>query len=279
MTPASHPAVARIAELHVYPVKSARGIALENALLTRTGLALDRQWMIVGAGGRFITQRELPRLALLVPSLSESALQLQAPAMPAVTIPLAHQGERRSVTVWGHHCDAFDEGPMVQRWLQQLLQIDCALVRFDPSHRRLSPAEWTGPHEAHSQFADAFPLLALSTASLQDLNRRLDQPLPMNRFRPNIVLEGLAPYDEDRIDELSDGPVRLKRVKPCTRCKITTTDQDTGTVVGDEPLRTLRSYRYDAELHGVCFGQNLIILAGTGGHLTRGQSFNLSWQS
>lgn len=269
---------ARISALYVYPVKSARGIALEDAVLTAAGLAEDRRWMIVGANGRCITQRELPRMALMVPSLSPAALQLQAPSMPDISIPLAQQGERRPVTVWDHHCEALDEGATVAQWLQRFLGHDCRLVRFDPVHRRLSTPEWTGGLAAHTQFADAFAVLALSSASLDELNSRLTSPLPMNRFRPNIVLDGLEAFDEDRIDELSDGAIRLKPVKPCTRCKITTTNQDTGCVEGDEPLRTLKSYRYDAALRGVCFGQNLIVVAGAGSSLRRGQTLQLHWK-
>jgi uncharacterized protein YcbX len=271
-------AMARIAALFVYPVKSARGIALDGAVLTRAGLADDRRWMLVGSNGRFLTQRELPRLALLVPGLSDSTLRLQAPGMPEIAVALDWHGERRRVSVWGHECDALDEGAAVADWLRQFLDRDCRLVRFDPAHRRLSAREWTGDAEAENQFSDGFPLLAVSTGSLAELNSRLAEPLPMNRFRPNIVLEGLEAFDEDRIDELSAGSIRLKPVKACTRCSITTTNQDTGSVAGDEPLRTLKGYRYDAALHGVCFGQNLIVAAGAGARLQRGQTLQLQWK-
>jgi uncharacterized protein len=274
----SRPRAARIAALHVYPVKSARGIALESAALTRTGLAHDRRWMIVGDNGRFLTQRELPRLALLEPALSESALQLRAPTMADIAIELSHQGERRAVTIWGHACEALDEGSTVAQWLGQFLGRECRLVRFDPTHHRMSERQWTEPYEAETQFSDGFALLALSTASLADLNARLAAPLPMNRFRPNLVLEGIDAFDEDRIEDLSDGDIRLKPVKACTRCKITTTNQDTGCFEGDEPLRTLKTYRYDNALKGVCFGQNLIILSGAGARLMRGQSLQLNWK-
>lgn len=270
---------ARIAALHVYPVKSARGIELDDAGLTRAGLEQDRRWMLVDAAGRFLTQRELPRLALLVPVVSATALRLQAPAMPEISIALAREGERRRVSVWNHSCEAFDEGAAVADWLRQYLDHECRLVRFDPAHRRLSSRQWSGAVEAENQFSDGFPILALSTASLADLNARLPEPLPMNRFRPNIVLEGLDAYDEDRIDELCDGAIRLKPVKACTRCKITTTNQDTGGAASDEPLRTLKSYRYDAALHGVCFGQNLIVIDGVGARLRRGQTLQLRWKA
>ena len=269
---------ARIAALHCYPLKSARGIELEQALLTAAGLEDDRRWMLVSATGRFITQRELPRLALLTPTLSVEALLLSAPPLPPIAITLAHQGPRRPVSVWRDHCVGFDEGDEVAAWLQAFLGRECRLVRFDPDHRRLSERAWTGEFEAENRFSDGFPILALNSASLGDLNSRLAAPLPMNRFRPNIVLEGLAPYDEDRIEELCGDGLRLKLVKACTRCRITTTNQDTGEPDGDEPLRTLQQYRYDPRLHGVRFGQNAIVIEGAGTTLTRGQALQVRWR-
>jgi uncharacterized protein YcbX len=129
---------------------------------------------------------------------------------------------------------------------------------------------WTGGLDAYSRFADGFALLVISLASLEDLNARLPEPLPMNRFRPNLVLDGLAPYGEDAVGDLRVGEVRLRRVKPCTRCSITTTDQATGVVDGNEPIRTLRTYRWDAALRGVTFGQNFIVVSGAGADLRVG---------
>jgi uncharacterized protein YcbX len=270
---------ARIVSLHYYPLKSARGIELERAPLTRAGFEDDRRWMLVNDAGRFLTQRELPRLALLEPCLSPTALLLTAPQRPQISIPLARQGQPRTVTVWRDQCAAFDEGDEVAAWLRAFLGRDCRLVRFDPAHSRLSARDWTGEFEAEIRFSDGFPVLALSTASLGDLNSRLAAPLPMNRFRPNIVLEGLQAYDEDRIDELRADGIRLKLVKACTRCRITVTNQDSGEVEGDEPLRTLQRYRYDPGLHGVCFGQNAIVIDGAGASLRRGQTLNIRWRN
>lgn len=269
---------ARIAALHYYPLKSARGIELECALLTTAGFEDDRRWMLVTHAGRFLTQRELPRLALLAPRASPTALLLTAPQRPQISIPLSRQGQRRSVIVWRDQCEAFDEGDEVAAWLQAFLGRDCRLVRFDPAHRRLSAREWTGEFEADVRFSDGFPILAVNAASLTELNSRLAVRLPVNRFRPNIVLEGLQPYDEDRIDELCGDGVRLRLVKACTRCQITVTDQDSGEVEGEEPLRTLRQYRYDPSLHGVCFGQNAIVVEGAGATLRRGQPLEIRWR-
>lgn len=269
---------ARVAALHYYPLKSAAGIELERALLTPAGFQDDRRWMLVTAAGRFITQRESPRLALLRPRLSPSALLLTAAQLPQISIPLARQGARCSVTLWQDQCEAFDEGDEAAAWLHAFLGVACRLVRFDPAQRRLSEPAWTGEWQAENRFSDGFPILALSSASLADLNGRLASPLPMNRFRPNLVLEGLQPYDEDRIDELLGDGVRLKLVKPCTRCRITGTNQESGELEGDEPLRTLRSYRYDARLRGVYFGQNAIVVQGAGGVLVRGQALSIRWR-
>lgn len=274
----------QIASLWCYPLKSGAGIALKGALLTPSGLDFDRTWMVTTTSGRFLTQREVPRLALIRPTLSGDALRLQAQPhaglqVADLLVPLRCAGPRVDVVIWKDTCIGIDAGDEAASWLAEVLQRDCRLVRFDPVQRRLSSRQWTGAIEAENHFSDGFPVLVISEASLADLNSRLERPLPMNRFRPNIVISGINPYDEDRIDELSDGTVRLKLVKPCTRCKITTTNQQTAEVEGDEPLRTLKTYRYDPTLKGVLFGQNAIILEGAGSLLKRGQSLQVRWKA
>ena len=266
-----------LAELHVYPVKSCRGLAPGAARVTAAGLEHDREWMIVTPDGRFVTQREEPRLALVEVGLADGVLELAAAGAGAVRVPLATgaSGEESSgtpveVTVWRDRCRALDQGEAAAAWLGDLLGRPLRLVRFDPAHRRPSDLAWTGGREALNRFSDGFAMLAISRASLADLNGRLAQPLPMDRFRPNLVLDGLPPYGEDALHDLVAGAVRLRRVKPCTRCSITTTDQATGTVEGEEPLRTLRTYRWDAALRGVTFGQNLIVVGGAGERLRTG---------
>ncbi len=286
----------RIAQLWCYPLKSAGGLGLEQALLTARGLDGDRTWMVTTPEGRFLTQREVPRLALIRPILGGDTLRLHAlqhPELPARELhPELHLPDlsvclqdvcmqdcrRVEVQIWKDTCVGIDAGDAAAAWLAQVLQRACRLVRFDPAQRRLSSRQWTGALEAENRFSDGFPLLVISEASLEDLNSRLERPLPMNRFRPNIVLAGTDPYDEDRIDELSDGALRLKIVKPCTRCKITTTNQDTAEVEGDEPLRTLKGYRFDRTLKGVLFGQNAIIVSGAGSVLRRDQPLQVRWK-
>ncbi len=262
-----------LAELHVYPVKSCRGIALEEARLTEAGLEHDREWMIVSPDGRFTTQRERPRLALVETRLTADALVLSAAAHGEVRVPFDLAGASREVTVWRDRCRAHDQGEEAARWLSDFAGCELRLVRFDPLHRRPSDPAWTGGLEALTRFSDGFALLAISRASLAGLNARLAVPLPMNRFRPNLVLDGLGPHGEDRLADLVAGNVRLRRAKPCARCVVTTTDQSTGDRDGEEPLRTLKSYRWDPALKGITFGQNLIVVEGAGSWLRVGMTF------
>jgi uncharacterized protein len=269
-------AAVQLAALCVYPVKSCRGIDLTHGVLTATGLQADRQWMIVDARNRFVTQREQPRLALIEPTLTADGLQLKTPGLNAIAVGGGH--DERIVTVWQDTLAAIDEGEAVADWLTALLGVPVRLVRFAPQSQRISNRAWTGELIALNYFSDGYPLLAIGSASLADLNRRLAIPLPMNRFRPNLVLSGLEPYDEDRIHELVAGEVRLRVVKPCSRCKITAVDQASGEPTGEEPIPTLKRYRWNAELRGVMFGQNVAIAHGAGMELAVGQQFDVRWK-
>ena len=260
---------ATVASLFVYPVKSCRGIALSAAVLTDRGIAHDREWLIVDEGGRFVTQREVPRLALIVTALSDTALELSAPGRRPVALPLDRGGSRCIVTVWRDTLPAIDQGDDVAALLSAWIGSPLRLARFDPAVRRYCNPDFAGPGGAHHSFADGYPVLVVSEASLSDLNSRLPTPLAIDRFRPNLVLSGIEAYDEDRIDALTIGGATLKLVKPCTRCQITTTDQATAQV-GVEPLPTLAGYRYNAALDGVTFGVNAIVEAGAGTSLAVG---------
>ncbi len=259
-----------IAGLYVYPVKSCRGTEIEESLLLDTGLEHDREWMVVTPQGRFLTQREEPRLALVDVDLDPRRLRLVSTGQGSVEVSVESRGASVEVVVWRDRCRALDAGDAAANWLSGVLGRSVRLVRFDPAARRRSDPAWTGDVAAYSQFSDGFPLLAISRASLDDLNSRLPQPLPVNRFRPNLVLDGLPPYGEDRMGDLVAGGLRLRTVKPCIRCKITTTDQRTGTVDGEEPLHTLKTYRWNARMHGIAFGQNVIVVEGAGSNLRRG---------
>jgi len=259
-----------VESLHIYPLKSARGIDVGHAVLGATGLEHDRHWLLVNPDGRFLTQREHPRLALVHTALRGATLELGAPGLTALAVANGAPGVARRVRIWNDDVDAIDAGDAAADWASRAIGAACRLVRFDTRQTRLSSRDWTGDVAAPNQFADGFPILVANRASLDELNSRLTRPLPMNRFRPNIVLAGLAPWDEDRIDELRIGSVHLRLVKPCTRCRITTIDQDSGTPSGEEPLQALKSYRYDASLRGVLFAENAIILAGVGATLSAG---------
>ncbi len=273
----------RITALNIYPVKGCRGIALDSARIAATGFEHDREWLIVRPDGRFMTQREEPRLALIETALSDSdsdradeALRLRAPGGAEVRVPLDARGKEVEVTCWKDRCAAFDAGDEPADFLTRFLGAPFRLVRFDARRKRPSSPQWTPGIEALNQFSDGFPWLLISEASLEDLNSRLSQKLPMNRFRPNIVVSGLPPFGEDGIDELVTDGVRLRRAKPCARCIVTTTDQATGTRAGDEPLRTLAKFRFDRELKGVLFGQNMILIDGVGAQLRVGQEMEVA---
>ncbi len=269
---------ATITSLHIYPVKSCRGIALTNARLGATGLVDDRHWMLVRPNGRFVTQRELPRMALIGTSIDDAALSLSAPGRGDLVIPRDAGDDLLAVTVWKFNGRGVDCGEAAARWCSEFLETPLRLVRFDPDMPRECDPEWTAGARAITEFADGFPMLVISRASLADLNSRLPKALPMERFRPNIVIDGVDAYDEDRIHELRAGDVVLRIVKPCTRCAITTTDQERGERDGEEPLATLRTYRFDARLRGVLFGQNVIATQGGGATLRAGQTLDIVWK-
>ena len=262
----------RVASLHVYPVKGCRGIAVQRADVAETGFAtaqvLDREWMVTDPDGLLVTQREVPELALVDVAVDDDALQLSVPHAAPLRLPLRTVGaHRRPVTVWRSTVIGIDSGDAAAAWLSAWLRMPVRLHRFDRAGMRACNADYAGESGAHTLFADGYPLLIIGAASLADLNARLASrgiaALPMNRFRPNLVLDGLPAYDEDHVDTIAIGDVELKCVKPCVRCQVTTTDQATART-GLEPLRTLGEYRMNDGLGGVTFGMNAIIVRGAG---------------
>ena len=269
---------ATITALRLYPVKGCRGIRLARSGVHVTGLAADgvhdREWMVVDRNGRFVTQREYPRLALVETSALDSRVTLAAPGAGWCELPDAAAGNpARDIVVWRSRVRGFDAGDAPGEWISAFLGASLRIVRFDRSHKRLCNPDYAGDSGAHTMFADGYPLLVIGQASLDDLNARLaakgSAPLPMNRFRPNIVIAGLDPYDEDHVDTLESDGVTLRLVKPCVRCKVPTTDQETGKV-GFEPLPTLSTYRRSDALAGVTFGMNAIVASGAGRTLATG---------
>jgi uncharacterized protein YcbX len=269
--------MAEIVQLNVYPVKSCRGTSLSEATLVETGFDLDRNWMFVDESGSFLTQRDVPALALIEPQVSCGVLKLAAPGMPALGVPRESRSAAARVRIWEQDCPALDEGNGASAWITEYLGFPARLVRFHPTFKRASSSKWTGDITALNRFSDGYPLLIISEASVRDLGHRLGAALPTNRFRPNIVISGVEPYEEDYLDLLSGLDVALKLVKPCSRCQIINTDQETGQV-GDEPLLTLATYRGNARLDGaVTFGQNAVIVKGIGARLRVGDRLDETW--
>ena len=266
--------------LYVHPVKSCAGIAVHRSLLLETGLEFDRSWMLVDERGEFVTQRELPRLSLVQPTLRHDDLVLRAPGMLALHLALDRVDSALSVRVWDDWVPAWDMGALAAQWFSDFTGRPLRLARFDPEHRRLSDRRWTGMHEAQTAFADGFALLVTSTASLAELNRRLQQqgatPVEMARFRPNLVLDGIEAHDEDHVDCLEidtpQGTVQLALVKPCARCTIPGVDPQTG-VQGFEVIDSLAAYRSDPRVDGAAtFGMNAIVVGGVEHQLAVGQA-------
>jgi uncharacterized protein YcbX len=284
---------ATIEQLWIYPVKSCGGMAMPEAELTDAGLAWDRAWMVVDSEGEFVTQRELPRMALITPAFKMGQLMLRAPGMLALHLALDAAEWPVKVRVWDDEVQAYDMGDLAAQWFSDFLGPEAPaslkrlrLVRFDPEVRRLSSLKWTGGREATTQFADGFGLLVTSSASLAELNERLAQagqaPVDMTRFRPNIVLGGVQAHDEDRLGpmhiETAEGVARIETVKPCARCPIPNIDPATAQstpAVGD----ALQTYRQDPRLNGaVTFGMNAIVLEGDGWVLRPGQVVRADWR-
>lgn len=263
--------MARIASLHIYPVKSCRGIDLTTARMTATGLEWDRRWMVIDGKDRFVTQRTHPRLATISTAVADSRLELSAGGHAPLVVDARADGSARRVQIWKDHCSGIDAGDEAAAWLSRVLGDRFRLVRIDERVPRLADSHYVGPEPQPVSFTDGYPVLLLSRESLAELNRRLPAPIPMNRFRPNIVIEGVAAHAEDAMALFRSGAVVLRGVKHCTRCSTTTTDQRDGSRDPDqEPLRTLKSYRHDRGLRGVTFGQNCIVTAGVGEALAVG---------
>lgn len=280
-----------ITGLWVYPVKSCAGVEVQEAILTETGLEFDRAWMVVDEEGSFLTQRELPRMALIQPQLKYHDMVLRAPGMLALHIALDQVQEPLRVTIWDDEVQAYDMGPIAAQWFSDFLGVKARLVRFDPEEKRVSSRQWTGDVEALNQFSDGYPVLVLSEASLAGLNEKLQAAgataVGMARFRPNIVIgdapgaSELVPHDEDRLDLLKiateQGVVQLKPVKPCARCPIPNIDPATA-LSSPEVGDTLQAYRQDPRLKGaVSFGMNAIVLQGNDHLLRVGQSVTANY--
>lgn len=280
-----------ITALTLYPIKSCAGISLQSAMLNETGLSFatvnDREWMVVDTAGLCLTQREYPKMALIKPSLVDGKLLLQTTGATPLEIPLAPadttQLKTMQVQVWDDSLLARDEGENAAAWLSSVLGITCRLVRFHPSATRVANNQWTGDKDVPTHFSDGYPLLLISEASLADLNQKLTAKglasVPMNRFRPNIVVDGIEAFEEDYADAFTKGEldqaICLKPIKPCPRCPMPAVDQLTAQV-SDNPVDMLQTYRSNAMMDGaVTFGMNVIVSEGSGQNLKLGDVLEL----
>jgi hypothetical protein len=257
--------------LNVYPVKSARGTVRERVRVTATGLEWDRQWMIVNERGTFLSQRTHPQLARIVPEVRERELLLSAPGLTTLRVPLERRGPRAAVQVWKDACEGTDEGSEAHEWVSRAVGEPVRLVRVASDMGRVANPEYAGAIPAPLAFPDGYPLLVCNEASLADLNERLPEPVPMERFRPNLVVTGLPAWAEDDIDTIAIGPATLRLVKPCTRCRIPSIDQRSGEPSTD-PVPELRKFRFSRKLKGVMFGENAVIVSGVGAEIAVGES-------
>lgn len=237
-----------IQSLFVYPIKSLRGISLSVSAVERRGLRYDRRWMLVDEGGSFLTQRTHAPMATVGMRLTDHGLIAYKEGLGEIEIPSEAGNETVKVKVWSFEGKARLVDKAVDAWFTEAIGIPCRLVKMPETTKRS-----IHPHYGHGEiaFSDAMPVLVASQASLDLLNSKLESPLPMNRFRANVILGGSEAHEEDAWSSMQIGNVTMRRTKKCGRCLVTTTDQETG-IRGTEPLRTLATYRQEGQV--VYFG-------------------------
>jgi hypothetical protein len=260
-----------VSSLIYYPIKACRGFEVNSANVERMGLQHDRRMMVTTPAGKFLTQREFPRLALVIPTLKDGVLELSAPEFDSLQFNIQTTGTSHPVTIWkSTGVAAIDQGEEAAQWFSDWLGTSVRLVHFADGFKRVVNEKYAVNADDHTGFSDGYPILLASEESLADLNSRLETPVPMNRFRPNIVVKGCEPFAEDTWNRISVGDVKLAVVKPCARCEVTTIDKVT-LERHKEPLKTLGKYRKH-EL-GAIFGQNVIPL--NGGRLQLGMNVDV----
>jgi uncharacterized protein len=250
--------VITVSNLIYYPIKACRGVKVDSSCVERMGLEHDRRMMVVTPNGEFLTQREHPRLALVAPRLRDGALELAAPQYDSIQVGIQTSGTPWPVNIWkSKSVHAIDQGEEAADWFSDWLGRSVRLVHFADGYQRLINEQYAVNTDDRTGFADGYPILLTAEEGLQDLNSRLESPIPMNRFRPNLVVRGGEPFAEDTWNRIRIGDVQLAVVKPCARCEVTTIDKDT-LRRSKEPLKTLGNYR--KHKLGAIFGQNVIPL-------------------
>ena len=247
-----------LSSLIYYPIKACRGFEVDSSYVERMGLAHDRRMMVVTDAGEFLTQREYPRLALVTPERKDCTLTLSAPGYDSVQLPVQSTGIPWPVNIWkSKGVQAIDQGEEAAGWFSDWLGTSVRLVHIADGYIRRVNENYAVSPDDHTGFADGYPILLIAEESLVDLNSRLETPVPMNRFRPNLVVKGCEPFAEDTWQRIRIGEVELAIVKPCARCEVTTIDKET-LEQAKEPLKTLGKYR--KHKLGAIFGQNVIPL-------------------
>ncbi len=251
--------MAKLTHIFIYPIKGLPGIELQESLVLPMGLQFDRRFMLVDEGGNFITQRQINTLVSFQLQLMEDTLMINHPTKSeAIVLPLSPQtGVSIEVKVWGDLVSAIEPNQDFSKWFSDCIQTPCKLVFMAENSKRLIEQRFNRGEDTVS-FADGYPFLLANSASLSYLNAKLDEPILMNRFRPNFVFDGTEPFEEDRVDEFYLGDLLFKATRACGRCKVITINQESGEL-GPEPLKTLQTFR--SKQNHVYFGENTMLLS------------------
>ena len=260
----------RVSGLSIYPVKSCREVKQTSSHVESFGLKNDRRWMVVDKNGVMLTQRKISKMCLIQPELTDGGVYLHSAEKHSLHVDKPLSNKKITVKVWSDECEAFDAGEQAAKWLSDFLSTDCRLVYFPKDEFRQVDLTYAEEGDK-TAFSDGFPLLLISQASLNDLNQRLLQPITMNRFRPNIVVDGCEPFAEDSWKKMRIGETEFRIVKPCSRCVIPSINIDTAERE-DEPTKTLSSYR--KRDNKIFFGQNVI--ANDFGNIEVGMSVEIT---
>ena len=251
----------KLSEIIIYPIKSLGGISLNESIVEEKGLQLDRRWMLVDENGEFLTQREFPKMATLKVLLESESLKIFN-RTESFSVPFQPtSSDKIKVRIWQSKCDAVLYDEAVNSWFSSILKMNCRLVLMpEDTKRKVSPMYAVRKFQDVVSFADGYPVLLIGENSLNDLNEKLENPIPMNRFRPNLVVKNSEPFAEDTWKKIRIGEAIFHLVKPCARCVMTTINQDTGVSDGKDPLKTLAKFRLRKSVSGqkILFGQNLI---------------------
>jgi uncharacterized protein len=256
----------KIAELFVYPIKSCAGVHMDEVSIVSTGFEFDRNWMVVDGSGAFVTQREYPKLALVQPQFANGGLILNAPGMESLHVSANGGGEPLAISLFGETHQALSTNAAADAWFSQYLGVPLRLAKCDPATLRKGGVQYPERDAAPTSFVDNYGVLVISEASHAALNEKLPEAVPMNRFRPNIVVSGVDEHYEDYFTNARCGEVALRFINPCYRCNLTSIDQKSGTF-GLDVLPVLSTYRYDDAAKGVKFGAYAAVSGGVGAHL------------